>query len=67
MKAVKYEGISFNSEWVASKTEKDFLKEADVNKHWFEGDPKRTEKLKEVYALATGKAEAPAAAPEPAK
>jgi hypothetical protein len=52
------------------------LKEGDINKHWFEGDPKRVDKLKEVYALATGKAGTVAKettakekdpAPEPAK
>jgi hypothetical protein len=64
---IVYEGIAFNAEWIRSKSEKDFLKEGDVNKHWFEGDPNRTAKLKEVYALATKKEDAPAPAPEPAK
>jgi hypothetical protein len=65
--SIIYDGIAFNKIWIASKTEKEFLKEGDINKHWFEGDPKRVDKLKEVYALATKKEDAPAPAPEPAK
>lgn len=66
--SIVYEGIAFNKAWVASKSEKDFLKEGDVNKDvWFPNDPNRTAKLKEVYALATKKEDAPAPAPEPAK
>lgn len=64
MSKLNYEGIGFNKEWVASKSEKDFLKEGEVNKDvWFPNDPKRIDKLKEVYALATAKEKAEAPPP----
>lgn len=47
---MNYEGINFNDNWVASKTEKEFLAEADINQ-WFDGDKNRKFKLKEVYSL----------------
>lgn len=47
---MNYEGINFNDSWVASKTEKEFLAEADINQ-WFDGDKNRKFKLKEVYSL----------------
>lgn len=55
---MKFEGISFNENWIASKTEEEFLGEASVNKHWFENDPNRDAKLKELYALVVPTPEA---------
>lgn len=47
-----YEGISFNTNWVKSVKEKDFI---EHEKHHFENDPNGKEKLKEAYALMTQK------------
>ncbi len=47
---MNYEGINFNEVWVVSKTEKEFLVEADINQ-WFDGDKNRKTKLKEVYFI----------------
>lgn len=53
MRSLKFDGIGFDADWITSfKTEADFLAEAKNNKHWFEGDPKRNEKLKELYSYA---------------
>jgi|GEM_PF-2140771 len=61
MATIKYDGHSFNKEYVASfKKEADFLKEADEPGHkvgWFADDKNRKVKLKEVYSLAIGKPE----------
>lgn len=62
MKIINYDGICFNADWIATKTEKELLEEGKINTHWFEGDPKKVDKLKEVYAMATGKTQAPAPA-----
>lgn len=47
---MNYDGINFNEDWIASKTKKEFLAEANINK-WFDGDTNRNSKLDEVYSL----------------
>ena len=57
---MKFEGIGFNKSWIQGfATQSDFLKEmnSEGQKHIFKDDPKRDAKLKELYALATGKKE----------
>lgn len=55
---IKYQGIGFNSEWIRGfKNEGDFLKGAEPT--WFEGDVKRDDKLKELYALSVKQNEKP--------
>jgi hypothetical protein len=49
---MKFQEIGFNWEWIASKTEDEFIKEAETNKHWFEKAKDREDLLKTVYALA---------------
>lgn len=48
MPFINYDGILFNKEWVASKTFKEF---SEHEKH----HGLSVEKMKEVYALCTGK------------
>ena len=48
---MKYEGISFNSQWVKERTLKEFLSEVRANKHWWPNDPNRIDKAKALYLL----------------
>jgi hypothetical protein len=51
---ITFEGASFNKSWIQRRgTFEKFMEEANKNQHWFEGDPKRADKLKELFALAT--------------
>ena len=62
-----YEGLNFTDEWVRSVSLEKFLAELEINQHWWENDPKRKEKAKEVYFLINPKAKAGVKAPAAAK
>lgn len=56
-KSIMYDGISWAAEFIRSsfKSENDFLNHCKENLHWFENQPNRIQKLKEVFALCVGK------------
>lgn len=67
-KSIKLDGLNFTrSNVLKFATIEDWLLYAEDNKHWFEGDENRTEKLSEVWATAHGRAIVDEIKPEPKK
>ena len=46
---MNFNGVGFNVEWVATRTEKQFVEEFSKYAHIYPGDPDREKKLREVH------------------